>query len=164
MFIVGIQGILTGQEEKQSNGIIQIPCNEASWEGEGYYRGCGIGEALDVPESMIEARVGAVQDVLIRAFFEFFDAVEKSLGDCVCIDTCRLSDGNYQTIIVYDVPKDTLMVNMATAINSVQQRINQFREIDIMRDFDIEKFRNVMEDEMKKYLQQDKVENEHENK
>lgn len=150
MFVVGIQGILLGQEEKQSNGIIQIPCNEASYDGDDYYRGMGIGVALDGFESMNEARDWAVRVVLFRAFSGFYDAVEKSLGECVCIDTCRLPDGNYQTIVVYDVPKETLMLHMGEAMVNAQFMINRYyreqyrkhheHEIDEIK-FDERKFR-----------------------
>lgn len=126
MFVVGVQGILLGQEEKQSNGIIQIPCNEASYDGEDYYRGMGLGVALDGFESMNEARDWAVRVVLFRAFSEFYDAVEKSLGECVCIDTCQLPDGNYQTIVVFDVPKETLMLHMGEALVNAQLKINRY--------------------------------------
>ena len=126
LFVVGIQGVLFGQEKKQSIEIFQLPCTESSYDGEDYYRAMGIGVALDGPESMIEARYWAVQGVLFRAFSEFYDAVKKSLGECVCIDTCRLPDGNYQTIVVYDVPMDALMLNAAEALASTQLKINRF--------------------------------------
>ena len=126
MFVVGIQGVLLGQEEKQFIDPPQLPCNEASWEGEDYYRAMGFGEGIDASESLFIARDQAIMDVLSRAFLEFYIAVEKSLGECVCIDTCRRSDGLYQTIVVYDVPKESLMLHTAEALVNAQSKINWF--------------------------------------
>lgn len=126
MFVVGIQGVLLGQEEKRFIGLPQISCNEASWEGDDYYRGSGFGEHIDASASMYIARDEAIKDVLLRAFSEFYEAVDKSLGECVCLDTCRRSDGLYQTIVVYDIPKETLMLHIAEALVSAQLKINRF--------------------------------------
>ena len=126
IFGFGVQGVLFGQDEKQVVDHPQIPCNEASWEGDDYYRAVGFGEHPDASESMYIARDEAVKDVLNRVFSEFYYAVDKSLGECVCLDTCREPDGLYQTIVVYDIPKETLMLHYAEALVNAQIKINKF--------------------------------------
>lgn len=126
MFAVGIQGVLLGQEEKQVIDHPQIPC-EAGWhEGDDYYRVSGFGEHMDASVSMYIARDEAIKDVLFSAFSEFYEAVDKTLSEIECLDTCKRSDGLHQTIVVYNIPKETLMLHIAEALVRGQIRINRF--------------------------------------